>query len=192
MKLVVPAALAALACITLTGCASGTPNAAPTVTVTATVTETATVTATPSPSETTTPEVTPAAETGGSYGSPVTYTDGVAVSLSSPKKITLGEHVEYADGDDLKWKDVLLFEVTLTNGSSATVDPVLLVDGISADEAVQQVWDDSHGLTSPTDAKLRAGKKLKWKFAVSVKDPKDVSLDIIPTFDHDPASFANS
>lgn len=188
---IIPSALVAMVGIALVGCAPSAESSSATVTETVTVTATATVTATP-PASATPTATPPTAETGGGFGPSMTYTDGVDIALSSPKKITLSEDAEYADGDELKWKNVLLFEATLTNGSSVPIDPVLLVDGISAEEAVQQVWDDAHGLTSPTDAKLRAGKKLKWKFAVSVKDPADVSVDIFPTHEHDSASFANS
>lgn len=192
MKNIATSIATALMALSLAGCAASAESSP--ATVTETVTATATVTATPSPSLSpeSTPTPSPSAKTPADFGPAVKYTDGVEVSLSSPKKIQLTQDAEYSDGDQAKWKNILLFEVTLSNGSSDPIDPVLLVDGISEDEAVQQVWDDAHDLNSPPDAKLRPGKKLKWKFAVSVKDPSDVSLDVSPTHDHDSASFANS
>lgn len=179
--------LSALAAVTLAACGGTGGSVSPTVTVTETVTagaESSSEASTPTdePSSDTTPDGAQA-----KFGQTYTYTDGLAVTVSAPKPY---KPSQYAACD--KAKSYIAFTITLKNGTGKVFDPSLFHETVQSGQTEgDSCFDSQQGLGGGPDTKLLAGRTVTWKVGFGIADPKDIVMEVTPSFDYDSAIFTN-
>lgn len=119
-----------------------------------------------------------------SFGEDWTYEDGITVKVSDPVAFTPSE---YAAGGENHQHHVK-FTVTLTNGSTAALDPTLAFDSVSSGGGEgDAVFDD--GLDGSPMTTLIPGRSVSYDVGYGVADPSDIVFEMSPTWDHEPAIF---
>ncbi len=173
--------------LTLAGCGGTSGGVGPTVTVTQTVTAGAeSPAASSSPSDEPTSETTPDGAQA-KFGQTYTYTDGLAVTVSVPKAY---KPSQYAACD--KSKAYVSFTITIKNGTGKAFDPALFHETVQSGQSEGDTcFDTAQGLGGGPNTKLLAGRTVTWKTGFGIADPKDIVMEVTPSFDYDSAIFTN-
>ncbi|QNK82583.1 hypothetical protein [Nakamurella sp. PAMC28650] len=134
------------------------------------------------------PSASPAAsgQTTNKLGGPaVTYESGLAIKVGQPAPYTPSQYATTST-----FKSYVMLEVTITNGTRANFNPILLTETIqSGNLAATQIFDT--GLSAPNQTMLLPGRSLAYKVGFGVKDPKDVVLQVSPGFTYTPTIFTS-
>jgi hypothetical protein len=110
------------------------------------------------------------------------------VSVSQP---VIFKPSEYAAGVVAGQKAVQ-FVITITNGTGKVYDPSLFNTTASSGGAeASSIFSSSQGISGSPDTKVLPGKKVSFKDAYSVVDPKDITLEVTPGFEYNSAIFTN-
>ena len=169
--------LALAAVVTLNGCTGAIPLADPTEPVTQGPTET---TSPLEPSEeptTSEPSSTPEDLTL-RFGETVTYQDGLAITVSKPKRFKPSEYSVYPEDADLYVK----FTVTVKNGTNRRLDPSgITTTASSGEEEMEEVYDTENKLDGNPQTKLLKGKTVKYQIGYGSLKGKDFVLEVSPT-----------
>jgi len=165
-----------LSVLALAGCSSSngsksdsTPtgtNAPPEVVAT---TETPTPTPTPTSTE---PETL-------KFGETNTWEDNISIRVSAPKVF---DPTEYAAGTE-GFKYFVVFTITVVNKSGAAYDPTDLTDSVQSNDTEGSRVFDSQG-TSELGTKILNGRQGTFKAAYGVANPKDIVLEVTPSYEH--------
>lgn len=124
------------------------------------------------------------------FGDTVTYDDGMAVTVSKPKKFTPSEYAAGADGDGTPMK----FTITVKNGTDKAFDPTLVyVTASSGGEESESIFDTDAKLGTSPQTSVKPGKSVKWAVGFMVADPKDITLEVAlnDDFSRDSAVFTS-
>lgn len=114
-------------------------------------------------------------------GDTATYSDGLRVTLSKAKAF---KPSEYAAGAESASHAVVL-TATIENGSSTPFDPSLFTVSASSDEVeAESIFDSENGINGSPDTTLLPGHKVKFKIALAVNDPSDLTIEVSPSFEH--------
>ena len=185
-KRTIVAALVAAAALALTGCggSTATPGAAKT-----------TPAATSSPSgsldvETEAPsgeEDLPGTDKPGAFGETFTFEDGLEVTVGKPAKFKPSEYAATGKGTHLK------FTVVIKNGTKANYDPSLFFTTLSSGESeAESIYDTDKGIEGGPSTTIRPGKSAKFVIGYSVKNPKDLTMEVNPGgFDYSDVLYTN-
>lgn len=121
---------------------------------------------------------------GGKY----TYSDGLVVRVSTPRPFHPDRWA--AGGED--FKNHVQVRITIFNGTDSLYDPTMLSTSItSGGEPGDEIYDSNSGYSGAPSTSLRPGKKVTFKAAYGVKNPKDLDLEVQPGYPTDPdADFA--
>lgn len=118
------------------------------------------------------------------FGKTWTYDDGLKITVTAPKAFKPSPYVT-----DSKLPSVRM-DVTVTNDTGEPFDPTLvLVTATSGEAEAEELFDSEKGLNGSPSTSIRPGKKVTFPVGFSVKDPKDVLVEVTPGLTHDPATF---
>ena len=147
------------------------------------------------PSTTATEEVTtPASETTteeqattGKFGQTHTWNDGISVTVSAPKA--------YKPSDSAmtgKEKNNVVFTITLVNKSGKVFDPTMFSASMqSGNTEAEQVFDSANDVGGSPQTKLLNGREAKFQIAFNVSNPKDLVMEVRPSFEHESVIFTS-
>ena len=116
-------------------------------------------------------------------GQEVTYDSGLKVAVSVPKPTKISDMAAGGEGIGT----MVVFSVTLTNGTKETYDPALSRVSVAyGSEGVQadQVFDSANKVGDSFSTKILPGKKAtaRYGFAVPAKDQGDLVIEVTPGF----------
>ncbi len=133
-----------------------------------------------------TPDSSPSTSDTTKFGSSYKWADGLSVSVSKP---TLFKPSDYSVGAT-KGQAALQFVFTVTNGTGSNYDPTLFSATASSGGAeASEIYDSAKGMEGSPNTKVLQGKKVSFKVAFSVADPKDVTMEVSPGFEYDSGIF---
>lgn len=183
MKTSIKTTIAAAALVAaLTGCTTG-----------GTATEPETGTQPPSSSTPAAPATEEAPETSGTaaFGEEWAYEDGLTVKVDYAGA---SQASSTAAGAEATMGQMRLFDVSVTNGTDAPFDPVLLMVDANygpAGTAAQTVFDSAAGIGDRFQGVILPGntQTVRMAYAIPTDGPQDVQFVIAPDFMHDEAIF---
>jgi hypothetical protein len=121
------------------------------------------------------------------FGKSMTYADGLSFSIGKPKTFHPSEYALSSAA-----KAYVKFTVTLVNGTGKTFDPSMFnATAQSANVEADQVFDSAKGLGGGPHTKLLKGREAKFVIGFGVADPKDIVLEVRPSFEHESSLFTN-
>lgn len=148
-------------------------------------TTTAPAAETPAPAAET-PTPTPTDDGTAKFGKTYTWTDGLSVTVTTPKAYKPGE---YAAGAD-QFKSSVVFTVTVVNKTGKPYDPsIFMLSMQSGNEEASQIFDSQNNLGGSPSTKILNGREAKFKAAFNVANPKDLVLEVTPGFEYDSVIF---
>ncbi len=130
------------------------------------------------------PIAAPGSEATSKFGSTYRWDDGIAVTVSAPAAYSPSSSAYPADPGPH-----VVFNVTLTNGSTANYDPVLFTcSAQSGNKEADRVFDT--GINDPRTT-LLPGRETAFKVVFQVSDPADIVLQVAPDLSHDAVYFTS-
>jgi hypothetical protein len=136
-------------------------------------------------SETPTPSPTQAGPK--KFGQRFTYTDGLVVTVAAPVAFTPSE---YAAKEPAAAYIILQF--TVINGTGKNYDPSVFQATVqSANVEASTVYDTEGGIGGSPQTVILPRRETTFKMAFGVKNPKDLVVQVTPSFDYDPAIFTS-
>ncbi|CBT75432.1 MULTISPECIES: DUF4352 domain-containing protein [Glutamicibacter] len=124
------------------------------------------------------------------FGDKYTWTNGVSMAISKPKKFELSEVGKMVvTNEDANF---VSFDVVVENGSEEDFDPVMIHFTASSDgEEAEAVFDTDNKLDGPPQTTIKPGKSAKFKIGFGVADPKDITMDASAGMEYSTQTFAN-
>lgn len=123
----------------------------------------------------------------GKFGQVYLYQDGLAVSVSKPKKYA--PH-EYAAGPDSRHTHALAFTLKVTNGTKKIFDPSLAISSVTLGGKECEEIFDSPTLEGSPDTKILKGRSVSWNEGYACQLAKgELVVQLTPDFDHADALF---
>lgn len=118
------------------------------------------------------------------FGDTMTYTDGLSITVSKGTKFTP------SDTSMGKGKFFVKFTVVIVNGTGKVFDPSMFqATAQSSNVEGDEVFDSAGGMNGGPDTKLLKGREAKFVIGFGVEDPKDIVLEVTPSFEHNSALF---
>ena len=128
------------------------------------------------------------------FGETMTWDDGVALTVSVPEPYTPSDFAVGATQ-----ANTVVFTLTLTNNSTADLQPLPLPTFTSGDQEVSQVIDVGSDVFSPADdvgfpptATIEPGGSVSWRVAWSLDDPSSLTMEAAPNLLYPSATFTNA
>ncbi|GAA1814393.1 DUF2510 domain-containing protein [Agromyces neolithicus] len=128
------------------------------------------------------------------FGETMTWDDGVALTVSAPEPYTPSEFALGATN-----ASNVVFTLTLTNNSSADLQPLPLPAVSSGDQEVSQIFDIGSDVIGtgddvgfPPAATIEPGESVTWRAAWSLDDPSSLTMQVAPSFLYPSATFTNA
>lgn len=182
--------LAIAAALGLAGCGAGETIPVPDQDVPAT---SPSVTVSPAPPAPVVPEAPEPDAMTAQLGTTFEYSNHLKVTLTA---VSQGMATEYSIGADATGGQMWVFDLTFTNDTGETLDPVPVAtasygpDGRAAEQVIDSDSGVSMGLMDP----ILAGKKATAKiaFAIPTGGPAEVQINITPSFIYQPVSFVGT
>jgi hypothetical protein len=121
------------------------------------------------------------------FDSPYSYGDGLQVTVSKGKTFRPSQ---YAAGKE-EFKSFVKYTVVIVNGTEKVFDPSSFMASVqSSNVEGSQVFDgEDGGMGGGPTTKLLKGREAKFVIGFGVEDPKDVVLQITPSFEHNVMLF---
>jgi hypothetical protein len=128
------------------------------------------------------------------FGETMTWDDGVALTVSAPEPYTPSDFAVGATQ-----ANHVVFTLTITNNSTADLQPLPLPTLTSGDQEVSQIFDigsdpfdvgDDVGF--PPVETIEPGASVTWRAAWSLDDPSLLTLQASPGFLYPSATFTNA
>jgi hypothetical protein len=121
------------------------------------------------------------------WGETLTYTDGLAISVSQPTGYAPSEWAAGTDG----FASFVILNVTVTNGTAEAFDPIgVRVAATSGGVAASDVFDsamDGQGadLGMAPSAAILPGQSVTWAVGYGVANTADLTVDVSGGYDPD-------
>jgi hypothetical protein len=110
------------------------------------------------------------------FGEAFTWKDGLSVKVSKPRPF---KPSEYAAGSDKG--QAIRFTFTVINKTDKPYDPSLFSATLQSGNAeAEEIFDNENGLEGSPSTKVLAGREAKFDLGFSVKNPKDLVLELSP------------
>lgn len=133
------------------------------------------------------PEAEPQKPSNLAFGDAMEWKNGLMVSVSVPVEFTPSE---YAAGGTLPYN--VVFNVTVTNGSTENFDSYVYLTVTSGGSAGEQVFDSANGLTGPPTGVILPGQTITFASGWNIADPASIVLSVAPGFEYQDAIFTNA
>lgn len=174
------ATLAAVAALTLTGCAT---------TESTGVTEDKSGSNAASETEKTTDPApkseAPKDDGTAKFGQTYEWSDGLSVRISKPKKF---QPDQWAVGK--KGKNHVMFNVKIVNNTGAPFDAAMFSTTMQSGNAeASEIYDTANGFDGAPMTKILDGRESQFKIGYSVQNPEDLVLEVSPSFEHQSVLF---
>lgn len=115
------------------------------------------------------------------FGDAFTYEDGLTVTVGKPSSF---KPSEYAFTEEAP--AYVAFEVTVVNKTGAPFDPGMISSSMqSGNTEAEEVFDSENGFSGSPDTKILDGRESKFKIGYGVSDPKDLVLELSPSWEHE-------
>jgi hypothetical protein len=128
------------------------------------------------------------------FGETMTWDDGVALTVSVPEPYTPSDFAVGATQ-----ANSVVFTLTLTNNSTADLQPLPLPTLSSGDQEVSQVFDVGSDVFGPGDdvgfpptATIEPGGSVSWRVAWSLDDPSSLTMEAAPNLLYPSATFTKA
>lgn len=145
---------------------------------------------TPVPTESAPPaENEPGSAAGLEFGETMAWDDGVTMTVSEPESFTPSE---FAVGVDQSVD--LVFTLTITNGSTENVQPVVISTLSSGGTEATRIIDvgaEGGQVGIPPTTPILPGDSITWQEAWSVDDPGSLTMQTAPSFGYESVVFTN-
>jgi hypothetical protein len=134
------------------------------------------------------PDSTTKDPTTGPFGTTFKTSDGVTVTISTPKSFKPSAYA--ISGNE---NHDLILTVSVVNGSTKKFDPTLSsFNASSGDAEAEEIFDTGHDLNGSPETSILPGKTLNWAIGFNVKDPNDLTVDGSLGFGYDDVTWTNS
>lgn len=123
------------------------------------------------------------------FGDTMEWSDGVTMTVSEPEPFTASD---LAAGSDQA--EDLVFTLTITNGSSENVQPIVvstLSSGGTEATRILDVGAEGGQVGIPPTTPIPPGESITWQEAWSVADPASLTMSTAPSFVYETAVFTN-
>ncbi|PWC05241.1 DUF2510 domain-containing protein [Agromyces badenianii] len=127
------------------------------------------------------------------FGETMTWDDGVALTVSVPEPYTPSDFAVGATQ-----ASNVVFTLTITNNSTADLQPLPLPTVSSGDQSVSQIFDIGSDVFAsgddvgfPPTATIEPGGSVSWRAAWSVDDAGSLTLQVAPSLLHPATTFTN-
>lgn len=118
------------------------------------------------------------------FGSSKVYTDGLQVTVSKGKSFKPSDTSAGGDG----FKSFVKYTITIVNGTGKVFDASMFSSSAqSGNVEADEIYDTDMGGAPGT--KLLKGRESKFSVGYGVTDPKDVVLEVTPSFEHNSVLF---
>ncbi|MBM7503899.1 DUF2510 domain-containing protein [Agromyces aurantiacus] len=147
---------------------------------------------TPVPTESATeaPEESVAPTEGLAFGDTMEWEDGVTMTVSAPEPFTPSDLAAGADQ-----AEDLVFTLTITNGSTENVQPVVLSTLSSGGTEATRIIDvgaEGGQVGIPPTTPILPGESITWQEAWSVADAGSLTMQTAPSFSYETVVFTNA
>lgn len=137
---------------------------------------------TSAPPTTTTEAATHTATLGQAY----TYSNGLAVTVSTPKPYTPSSSAASKQS-----AAYVILTVTVVNKTPGVYDPVALsISAQSGNTEADKIYDSANGLGGAPSTKVLPGRESTFKVGFGVADPNDLVVQLSPGFEYKDVIFA--
>lgn len=127
------------------------------------------------------------------FGETMTWDDGVSLTVSAPEPYTPSDFAAGATH-----VSNVVFTLTITNNSTADLQPLPLPTLSSGDQEVSQIFDIGNDVFGPGDDvgfppadTIEPGGSVSWRVAWSLDDSSSLTLQVAPSFLYPSATFTN-
>ncbi|MDQ0893515.1 DUF2510 domain-containing protein [Agromyces ramosus] len=127
------------------------------------------------------------------FGETMTWDDGVSLTVSAPEPYTPSDFAAGATH-----ASNVVFTLTITNNSTADLQPLPLPTLSSGDQDVSQIFDIGNDVFGPGDDvgfppvdTIEPGGSVSWRAAWSLDDSSSLTLQVAPSFLYPSATFTN-
>lgn len=128
------------------------------------------------------------------FGETMTWDDGVALTVSVPEAYTPSDFAVGATR-----ANSVVFTLTLSNNSTAVLQPLPLPTLTSGEQEVSEVFDVGAEVFDPADdvgfpptATIEPGGSVSWRVAWSLDDPGSLTMEAAPNLLYPSATFTNA
>lgn len=110
-----------------------------------------------------------------SFGQTFTYENGVSLTVGAPGPYTPSEYAM-----DVAAPHVVVFPITIVNGSSAPIDPAMWYATVQSQNVEAEKVYDSEALGDEPSTSLLPGREAAFKVGYGVGDPADLVMEVTP------------
>ncbi len=122
------------------------------------------------------------------FGKTYTYKDGLSVTVSAPAPFKPSSSAAGVT----KGTSAVVFTITIVNKTTTPFDPVLFhTTAQSGNTEATSIFDSQNGIGLPPSTKLLPGREVTFKTAFSVADPKDIVMEVTPSFQHESVLYSS-
>jgi hypothetical protein len=121
------------------------------------------------------------------FGESWEYTDGLAITISEPKPFEPSDTAFASEA-----AAYVVFEVTITNGTAADYEPLVITSVQSGDAEAEEVFDSENGLEGAPSTTLLPGREVTFQIGYGVADAADLVMEVTPGFQYENAIFVSS
>lgn len=121
-------------------------------------------------------------------GQAFTYSNGLAVTVSTPKPFTPSKSA--ATGKSAA--AYVLLTVTVVNKTPDVYNPVLLrISAQSGNTEAEKVYDSANGVGGAPSTKVLVGRETSFKVGLGVANPADLVVQVSPGMEYKDVIFAS-
>ncbi len=115
------------------------------------------------------------------FGQSFSYEDGLPVTVGKPQPFRPSETAAFDRAPAYR-----SFTVTIVNKTGRRFDPATFTTTVqSSNEEAEAVYDTARGIEGSPSTTLLNGRETKFRIAYGLQDPKDVVMEVNPSFDHE-------
>ncbi len=115
------------------------------------------------------------------FGQSFSYEDGLTVTVGKPQPFRPSETAAFDRAPAYR-----SFTVTIVNKTGRRFDPATFTTTVqSSNEEAEAVYDTARGIEGSPSTTLLNGRETKFRIAYGLQDPKDVVMEVNPSFDHE-------
>jgi hypothetical protein len=141
----------------------------------------------PPPSPTTPPP--PPSPAIHAFGTPVTYENGLTVTVSGPEPYTPSNTAAGEEG----FTQFVRLSISVSNGTTEPYEPVLFTTNVQSGVTEgSQVFDYANNLGGSPSTAVLPGRELTWQMGFGVTDVNDLIVEVTPGFDYNETFYSTT
>ncbi len=115
------------------------------------------------------------------FGQSFSYEDGLTVTVGAPQPFRPSESAAFDKAPAYR-----SFSITIVNKTGRRFDAASFRTTVqSSNEEAESIYDTARGIEGSPSTTLLNGREAKFRIAYSLQDPKDIVMEVNPSFDHE-------